>query len=228
MPEDANPGLPISSAENYHFFTLPMALNYQRNSYALWAAAHQTFMDPDTRAIFDPQAVVTMDDQTLRSALTRYGLALQPNRQTLTWRTICQTICTLLEGDIRNLFRRTEGRIPAILSFIQRTHKASFPYLSGAKICPYWLYVLSKYTDVQLHEREALSIAPDTHVIQATIRLGLVPAESAGSSDIQQRVASAWQEILQETDLLPIDLHTPLWLWSRQGFPDIESQHETV
>ena len=25
-----------SSIENYNFFTLPMALNYQRNSYKLW------------------------------------------------------------------------------------------------------------------------------------------------------------------------------------------------
>lgn len=35
MPEDANPGLDKSSLENYLYFTLPMALNYQRNSYIL-------------------------------------------------------------------------------------------------------------------------------------------------------------------------------------------------
>ncbi len=33
MPEDANPHLEKSSLENYLYFTLPMALNYQRNSY---------------------------------------------------------------------------------------------------------------------------------------------------------------------------------------------------
>ncbi len=36
MPEDANPGLERKSLENYLYFTLPMALNYQRNSYTLW------------------------------------------------------------------------------------------------------------------------------------------------------------------------------------------------
>ena len=36
MPEDANPGLGKESKENYLYFTLPMALNYQRNSYKLW------------------------------------------------------------------------------------------------------------------------------------------------------------------------------------------------
>lgn len=30
MPEDANPHLDKSSVENYLYFTLPMALNYQR------------------------------------------------------------------------------------------------------------------------------------------------------------------------------------------------------
>ena len=32
MPEHENPGLNIASKENYLYFTLPMALNYQRNS----------------------------------------------------------------------------------------------------------------------------------------------------------------------------------------------------
>ena len=36
MPEDSNPHLYIDSKENFLYFTLPMALNYQRNSYTLW------------------------------------------------------------------------------------------------------------------------------------------------------------------------------------------------
>lgn len=35
MPEDANPHFEKYSLENYLYFTLPMALNYQRNSYTL-------------------------------------------------------------------------------------------------------------------------------------------------------------------------------------------------
>ena len=31
MPEDKNPNLDKGSKENYMYFTLPMALNYQRN-----------------------------------------------------------------------------------------------------------------------------------------------------------------------------------------------------
>ena len=32
MPEDSNPHLVKSSKENFLYFTVPMALNYQRNS----------------------------------------------------------------------------------------------------------------------------------------------------------------------------------------------------
>ncbi|MCP4355714.1 MAG: hypothetical protein GY793_08830 [Proteobacteria bacterium] len=39
MPEDSNPSLAKDSEENLLFFTLPMALNYQRNSYKLWESA---------------------------------------------------------------------------------------------------------------------------------------------------------------------------------------------
>ena len=36
MPEDENPSFPKNSLENYIYFTLPMSLNYQRNSYKIY------------------------------------------------------------------------------------------------------------------------------------------------------------------------------------------------
>ena len=44
-PEDSNPHLSKQSIENYNYYTLPMALNYQRNSYKLWESANQTWND---------------------------------------------------------------------------------------------------------------------------------------------------------------------------------------
>ncbi len=55
MPEDANPHLEKSSRENYLYFTLPMALNYQRNSYTLWESANKTYLDEETNFVFNPQ-----------------------------------------------------------------------------------------------------------------------------------------------------------------------------
>ena len=58
MPEDANPGLAKDSEENLRYFTLPMALNYQRDSYALWKSALAAYRDPETAFLFDPDKVV--------------------------------------------------------------------------------------------------------------------------------------------------------------------------
>ena len=78
MPEDQNPLLEIGSAENYLYFTLPMALNYQRNSYTLWASAKKTFDDERTRKVFNPYEVNKMGQEELRELLTTYKVALQP------------------------------------------------------------------------------------------------------------------------------------------------------
>jgi len=118
-------------------------------------------------------------------------------------------------GDIRGLFVHCDWHIPTILTYIQQIHKKAFPY----KIASYWLYVISQHTDAPLTGMDALTLAPDTHVIQATIKLGLLdetlPRDGA---QVQQAVNQAWEEILAGSELALINLHSPLWLWSRSGF----------
>lgn len=217
MPEDENPHLSISSKENYMYFTLPMALNYQRNSYVLWESANQSYMDNETRDIFDPQAVVSMQEGQLRSKLLKHKVALQPNKQPKIWRTICETIENDFAGDIRNLFSDNDYSVKKIKEYIEK-NKKSFPYLGGNKICNYWLYVMEQYTDVRFMDRENITVAPDTHVIRASERLGIISLEEANAGNVQEIVAERWKSILKETEFVPIDVHTPMWLWSRGKF----------
>lgn len=90
--------------------------------------------------------------------------------------------------------------------------------MGGNKICNYWLYVMEQCTDVKFIDRENITVAPDIHVIQARERWGVISSEEVGRSSIQEIVASRWQDILKGTDLVPIDVHTPMWLWSRGKF----------
>jgi hypothetical protein len=222
MPEDSNPGYDRGSADNYHYFTLPMALNYQRNSYRLWESAKMTAMNKDTAFVFNPIEVNQADNKkAVKEALTRYKVALQPEKQTMIWMKLCNTICEVYNGDVRRLFKDNDCQLPAILHAVQVEHKQQFPYLSGQKICNYWLYVMGMYTDVVLCKREALSVAPDTHVLQASVRLGLVSMEASQGLDGRQIVSDAWRDVLHGSGILPIDIHTPLWLWSRGGFQKI-------
>jgi len=221
MPEDANPHLSADSAENYLYFTLPMALNYQRNSYALWQSALQTYHDEETRFLFSPAQCLTHSFDEVRQAITKYNLAMQRQKQTEIWIKLCQTFSDRFAGDVRRLFAENGSDIARIKQYMQIEHKKAFPYLSGVKICNYWLYVIHQYTDRVFTNLDALTVAPDTHVCQASLRLGLITEEDYHSPDVQSIVAEAWKRLFENTPYKPIDIHTPLWLWSRNGFLEI-------
>ena len=222
MPEDSNPNLQKSSLENYIYFTLPMALNYQRNSYKLWESASKTYEDKETNFVFCPKKVLQTDFDKVQSALIKYKVALQKQKQTEIWITLCNTFMELFQGDIRMLFDEMNNDVEKIRNFIQIQNKKKFPYLSGNKICNYWLYVIYQYTDRNYINMGQLTVAPDTHVCQATYKLGLITADQMKSSKVQTIVMEKWKEVLKHTKYNPIDMHTPLWLWSRNGFKEIK------
>ncbi len=221
MPEDANPNLEKASLENYLYFTLPMALNYQRNSYKLWESVLQTYQDSETNFVFEPRKCINKKFEDVQVALTKYKVALQKHKQTEIWLKLCSTFIDLFDGDIRKLFDMCDNDVDKIREFIQVKNKKSFPYLSGTKICNYWLYVIYQYTDRKYKNIDHLTVAPDTHVCKATLKLGLISDDEFNSNNVQTTVIKRWQEILKNTKYKPIDVHTPLWLWSRNGFMEI-------
>ena len=200
MPEDANPHFERSSLENYLYFTLPMALNYQRNSYN----------DNETRFVFNPKICLEKSFEEVQYALTKYKVALQKQKQTEIWLTLCNTFTELFDGDIRKLFDSLNNDVDKIRNFIQKDNKKKFPYLSGTKICNYWMYVIYQYTDRKYKNIEKLTVAPDTHVCKATHKLGLITEDEFNSNNVQQIVIDRWQELFKDTKYKPIDIHTPL------------------
>lgn len=199
MPEDENPNLDRNSLENYNYFTLPMALNYQRNSYKLWEGANKTWKDEETRFVFNTRKVENSDFEKVKEALVKYRVALQPNKQVEIWVKLCKTFNELFDGDIRKIFEINNNNVEKIRKYIQQDNKAKFPYLSGNKICNYWLYVLYQYTDIRFNNIEKLTVAPDTHVVKASYKLGLINEEELNSNNVQLIVIDRWNEILKDT-----------------------------
>jgi len=222
MPEDANPNLEKDSLENYLYFTLPMALNYQRNSYTLWQGALKTYNDEETKFVFNPKLCLDRTFEEVQCALTKYKVALQKQKQTEIWLSLCYTFIELFDGDIRKLFDMMNNDVDKIRNFIQKENKKKFPYLSGTKICNYWLYVIYQYTDRKYENIENLTVAPDTHVCKSTLKLGLITDDEFNSNNVQFIVIEKWQELFKDTKYKPIDIHTILWLWSRNGFKEIK------
>lgn len=64
---------------------------------------------------------------------------------------------------------------------------------------------------------EHIEIAPDTHVTKCSVLLGVISEEEAESM-AKDAVSERWREILRSTDINPIDMHSPLWFWSRNNF----------
>lgn len=221
MPEDENPGLDKKSKENYIYFTLPMALNYQRNSYKLWESANLTYNDQETNFVFDTKKVINSSFEQVQFALTKYNLALQKEKQTQIWITLCLTIENLLDGDIRNIFKICDYDVNKIREFMQIKHKKSFPYLSGNKLCNYWMFVIYQYTDTTYKNKCDLTVAPDTHVLKSSVKLEVITQKEYNSSNAQLICIEKWNKLLKDSPLSPIDIHTPLWLWGRSGFKDI-------
>lgn len=74
------------------YFTLPMALNYQRNSYSLRESVLKTYNDEEIRHVFNIKQVSNMKDDELRRCLIKHKVALQPNKHIQTWKKISDTI----------------------------------------------------------------------------------------------------------------------------------------
>lgn len=220
MPEDAAPPLPRDSRELAHYFTLGMALNYQRNSYALWRSCTAAWDSAGDRWVFDPDAVAARDTDALRETLVRHRVALQPNNHVRNWRTICLSLAELHGGDVRRLFAACGGDIAAIKAAVTAA-KARFPYLGGTKICNYWLYVMLSRTALGLTGKAALNVAPDTNVMTASVALGLIGEDERAQANASALTAERWCALLAGTEFDPIDVHTPLWLWSRMGCPPL-------
>ncbi|MGE7674507.1 hypothetical protein ACQKMV_13130 [Lysinibacillus sp. NPDC094403] len=222
MPEDVLIGI-VPKEDLQEVLTLAMALNYQRNSFTLWEAVVKAYQDEETKWIFNPKIVVNSDLNVLREALLLHRVGLQPNRHPEIWQRVAKGIVNFsTKGNVQGLLEAVRYDVHSLKEIMQNTRKSEFPYLSGPKIFNYWLYVLESYTDIRWKSRELITIAPDTHVLQATVKLGLCPEDVLnGSADDREVVANAWEKVLEGTGIAAIDVHTPLWLWSRAGFPSL-------
>lgn len=218
LPEDNNPNLDKSSLEYIIYFTLPMALNYQRNSYTLWESVLKTWNDDSTNFIFNIDEVLNRSFEEVQSALIKYRVALQKDKQTNIWIRLCKTFKEYFNGDINKLFIECNYDVEKIRHYIQVEHKKDFPYLSGLKLCDYWMYIMYIYCDIKFINVDKIRVATDSHVCRSTYKLGLITLEEYNSNNVQEIVINRWTDLLKNENIKMIDISNALWLWSRGNF----------
>lgn len=210
---EVNPGLLRSSRENYLYFTLPVCINFQRSSPAMWAAALATWQDESTHYAFFPEKLAETPLEKVRADLVKYKLALQPNKHVLIWTTIARTLHEFYSNDPRRVLAEAGNDAGRLIRLLQTTNRKRFPYLSGPKLSNYWPYILSHFTDTVFKNSHEISIIPDTHVLKSSEYLGIVPPGAAPIT-----VELAWKELLQDSSITPAEVHPVLWNWSRNKF----------
>lgn len=216
MPEDSNPGFKDGDPLRLNYFTLPMSLNYQRDSYKLWESALKTYNNPETRLVFDLKSCSEMDESKLRSLLMRHRLALQPNKHVQTWQRIAKTIGNNW-GSVKGLIEASDSDFLNLQTLVQSDFKKGFPYISGSKIFNYWSFIIQEYGQVRLKNSDLIDIAPDTHITQCSVRLGVISAEESETLS-REEISARWRDLLKGSGIDPIRMHPPLWFWSRNGF----------
>ncbi len=217
MPEESNPGFNEKNTEmRLVYFTLPMSLNYQRDSYKLWQSALETYKDEETRKVFNIENSAKMSTEELRKLLSKHKIALQPNKHISTWQTIAKTIQKEW-GSMLQLIKSNDENYLKLKSAIQKQHKKGFPYLSGPKIFNYWCFILKEYGKINLKNDKYIEIAPDTHVMQCSVKLEVITQEEASTLS-KEAISARWRRILENTTIKPIEMHPPLWFWSRNNF----------
>jgi len=216
MPEDSHPRSFLSQEDRLVYFSLPMSLNYQRDSYKLWQSALKTYNDDETRKVFDIKKANNLNEDEIRNSLTKYKLALQPNKHINTWKTISKTIFENW-GSIQSLIEATNNDFLILKQIITKDHKKGFPYLSGPKIFNYWSFIIQEYGEVRLSNSQFIEIAPDTHIIKCSVKLGVIN-QSEAEKMTREQISERWRQTLEGTNINPIQMHPPLWFWSRRNF----------
>jgi len=215
MPEDSHPRFKTKE-EQLNYFTLPMALNYQRNSYTLWESALKTWNDKETQCVFDVSWVADATEDELREKLLKHKIALQPNKHVRTWYTISKTIFENWKTTQR-LFESVDNDFLRLRQTLQVDYKKGFPYLSGPKIFNYWSFIVSTYGEIPLQNRGSIDIAPDTHITKCSIKLGVITQKESEKLS-KDEISDRWKKLLEDSGIDPIDMHSPLWFWSHNGF----------
>jgi len=213
LEHEVHPDLPLDSRDNYLYFTLPVCINFQRSSPAMWRSALETYEDPETRYIFYPEQLANTPLEKVRFDMVKHKLALQPSKHVLIWTTIARSLHEFYNDDPRKILEESNYDAKLLIGNLQTVNRKRFPYLSGPKLSNYWPFILSRFTDATFKNAQEISIIPDTHVIQSSVKLGLV---SPSASSL--KVEAVWRDVLTGSGIDPTTMHPVLWHWSRNNF----------
>jgi len=232
MPEDILPkGMTRGSLEHLLFITLTVAIDYQRDANILWEVSRQTWEDPETQYLFDPEAIHQTHYKKVTKDLQKYKVSKKQKKDTNIWRTVGITFFKKWNSDPTRFLESCGWESLEILRRLKTdTHifygktVSDYPYLRGDKIGPLWLKMLRDNACItKLKNLEHVPIPVDIHIARATLATGIVRGEFNGNlNDLFEHVRNAWFESVKDLkvkgqQMMALDVDEPLWHLSKYG-----------
>ena len=232
MPEDILPiGMKRGSLEHLMFITLTVAIDYQRDANALWLVSRKTWKDPETRYLFNPEALHRTPPRKIANDMQKYGLSKKQKKDANIWRTIGVTFFKKWEGNPHKFIESCEWNSLVILNrlkndshFYNGRDIPDYPYLRGDKIGPLWLRMLRDNVGInKLKKLKSVPIPVDVHVARATLTTGVVSGRFSGTlTDLFEQIREVWFQSVEtlkvkERKMIALDVDEPLWHLSKYG-----------
>jgi hypothetical protein len=232
MPEDVPPiGVAKGSLEHILFLTLTVSIDYQRDAPALWHSARNSYADPETRYLFNPNELYGVPSSKVINDMQKHGLSKKPRNDAFIWRTVALSFLKKWNGDPRNFLEDCNWDGPTILKRLKTdqhpfkdrfTH--DFPFLRGDKIGPLWIRMLRDNAGInEFQNLDKIPIPVDIHVARATLALGLVRGEFNGPiGEIFGEIRQVWFESVRGLQIhnrlmIALDVDESLWHLSKYG-----------
>jgi hypothetical protein len=244
MPEDILPkGVQKGSLEHILFITLTVSIDYQRDAEVLWASSRQTYEDPESLYLFNPQILHEAPFSKIVRDMQKYKLSKKPQQDAKIWHTVGVTFFKKWQGAPRNFLASCNWDAPLILTRLKvDSHLENgkrvldFPFLRGDKIGPLWLRMLRDNAGliqinnmdeipmpIGIRNLDKIPIPVDIHVARATLSLGVVRGQYKGPIDsLYETIRQAWFESVKGLNvdgrlMIALDVDEPLWHLSRYG-----------
>jgi len=203
--------------ERANFITLTVSINLAIETSGeggLWQTARDIYESDEYGWLFEPEIVGQKSVIDLYSGVFK-RVGWRAEKAPAFWRNNARTIAEEFDGDIRNLLEECRYDGTKIQNFIQNEHPGWFPSLKGPKVSALWLRLI----DEEVHTLSSLNeidIPADRNILRVTNYLVEETLEERTEENLET-VRRTWEEVCQETELIPVRLDKPLWLCGKSS-----------
>lgn len=220
IPGDEKPeSVKRGSYEHRMFVTMIVSIDYMRDANQLWEAGKKTFEDESLKWLFYPIEIIKRNNNEVIEAMQKYKLSKKIKRDAVKiWIPIAESFYRLFDSDPLKLIKLCSYDAYEVYNKMRFDYRKQFPYLSGEKILPLWIYFMHELVDIKMKNINKVPIPVDVHIARATLTTGCLTGNYKGSiPEIREVIDKVWRKTCKGTRHYRLQFDFPLWNLSKYG-----------